>query len=341
MKKKLIILTDNFGLKFSGGAIATCRIFKPIEDNFINITVIANQIGSHPFSDIKFLQYDTRREAIKHINSFKNEVDIVFYGDFYMTYYYILAGVPYYFTYHDNWPEQKYLSLKNRIKSFFYVPLYKLIIRKSEHTATVSEFKLKFISKLNKSTSLIRNGINSGKIKQKYTVHNPTEKLKIIMLGNIESRKFGLAPKLFEILKTKDLINQITIDIFGNILDGKLARKIQSHKNIRLKGFSESINFNSYHMLLSTSRMENLSLAVVEALANHTPVICFDVGGLKEVVKNNENGLLISKNNVVEMGVAISKIIGNKTVFNFNKQDLLEYNWEIAAAKYKKILLSI
>ncbi len=341
MKKKLVILTDNFGLNFSGGAIATCRIFEPIQDNFSDIVVIANQIGSHPFSNITFLQYDIRKEAIQHINSFKNDPHVVFYGDFYMTYYYILACVPYYFTYHDNWPEQKYLSLKNRIKSFFYVPLYKLIIKKSKHTVTVSEFKFNFISKLNKNTSLIRNGINSGITKQKYTAYNPSEKLRIIMLGNIESRKFGLAPKLFEILKTKDLLNQITIDIFGSVLDEKLAGKIQSYKNISLKGFKKNIDFNSYEMLLSTSRMENLSLAVVEALANHTPVVCFDVGGLKEVVTNHKTGILITKDYVAEMCAAISEIIDGKTIFNFTKQDLSEYNWGIAAEKYKKILLPI
>jgi len=341
LKKKLVILTDNFGLNFSGGAIATSRIFEPIQDNFSDIIVIANQVGDHPFKNITFLEYQNRKGAISHIKSFKYRNDIVFYGDFYMTYYYILAGVPYYFTYHDNWPEQKYLSLKNRIKSFFYVPLYKLVIKKSEHTATVSDFKFNFISKLNKNTSLIRNGINSDITKQKYAAYNPAEKLKIIMLGNIENRKFRLAPKLFEILQTKGLLNQITIDIFGNVLDEKLVGKIQSYKNISLKGFKKNIDFNSYDLLLSTSRMENLSLAVVESLANHTPVVCFDVGGLKEVVTNNENGLLIPKDNVVKMCAAISGMIEEKTVFDFSKQDLSEYSWDIAAEKYKKILLPI
>ncbi len=341
MKKKLVVLTDNFGLNFSGGAIATCRIFEPIQHDFSDIIVIGNKVGDHPFKNITFLEYQNRKGAIQHINSFKNNAQVVFYGDFYMTYYYILAKVPYYFTYHDNWPEQKYLSLGNSIKSYFYIPLYKWIIKKSQHTITVSDFKFKFISKLNKNTSIIRNGINSGITKQKYTAHNPAEKLKIIMLGNIESRKFGLAPKLFEILQTQGLLTQITIDIFGNVLDEKLAGKIQSYKNISLKGFSKNIDFNSYDLLLSTSRMENLSLAVVEALANHTPVVCFNVGGLKEVVTNNETGILVSKDDVVEMCAVISGMIEGKTVFDFSKQDLSEYSWDIAAEKYKKILLPI
>ena len=56
------------------------------------------------------------------------------------------------------------------------------------------------------------------------------------------------------------------------------------------------------------SRREPLGLAAVEALACATPVIASAVGGLKEVVHDGENGLLITPNDPAALAAALGRL---------------------------------
>jgi glycosyltransferase involved in cell wall biosynthesis len=57
------------------------------------------------------------------------------------------------------------------------------------------------------------------------------------------------------------------------------------------------------------SRREPLGLAAVEALACGTPVIASNVGGLREVVRDAENGLLIPPNDPAALTVALVRLV--------------------------------
>jgi glycosyltransferase involved in cell wall biosynthesis len=56
------------------------------------------------------------------------------------------------------------------------------------------------------------------------------------------------------------------------------------------------------------SRREPLGLAAVEGLACGTPVIASDVGGLREVVRDGENGLLIPPDDPGALAGALSRL---------------------------------
>ncbi|MDN5202633.1 glycosyltransferase [Fulvivirgaceae bacterium BMA10] len=339
MKKELVILTDNFGLNFSGGAIATCRIFEPIQEEFSGITVIAKRIGKHPFRNLAFLPYKNLLQALKQIKK-KRKDNVVFYGDFYMTYFFILARVPFYFTYHDNWPEQGRLDQKNFLNSLFYIPIYRWIIKKALWVFSVSNFKLRFISKITNRTNIIRNGINSGISKSVYIPPSTTSPLRIIMAGNVDDRKFGLAKALFQIIEKKGFSEKITIDIYGNITDEALAKQLSIFPFVSLRGFYDHINFEPYDLFLSTSKIENLSISICEALLNYTPVIAFDVGGLNEVISHQKNGVLVPYANLDKMFDWIILIQSKQIRFDFTGQDLTEFDWNIAAKKYQAILIA-
>ncbi|MDN5212024.1 glycosyltransferase family 4 protein [Fulvivirgaceae bacterium BMA12] len=339
MKKSLVILTDRFGLNFSGGAIATCRVFEPIQHDFKEIIVVAKQIGQHHFTNLKHLRYRHLPAALKHIRNLRKKTDLIYYGDFYMAYYYILAGVPFYFTYHDNWPAQKKLNFTAYIRSFFYIPIYQWIFKRAAGLINVSQYTYNYNASWNHRNFLIRNGINAGISKAQYRPIVRGQLVKIIMLGNIDTRKFGLANELFEVIQAFERPIPIEIHIYGKPKDFKIAEKIKRYNFVKLMGFSSDINFSPYDVFLSVSKMENLSIAVCEALANHTPVLAFDVGGLGEVVKNKKNGFLIEKFNICKMAATLEKMVLEPTAFQFTKDDLREYNWEIAAKRYKEILI--
>ncbi len=338
MKQSLVILSDNFGLDTSGGSIATASIFEQIQDEFEMVYVVAKYFGKHNFRNIKHLGYQRKDEAIKLIIQLNELGNMIFYGDYYTSLYFISAKVPFYFTYHDNWPDQRTHGLSNFIKSFFYIPVYKKIFKHCEALINVSAYKMPFNAHLNPNTYLIRNGLNMKVSKKTATMYQQGDQLHIIMLGNIDTRKFGLASALFKQIKRESL--HVKIDIFGKIIDEKISAKINAFEFVTIHGYKDDINFKPYHVLLSVSKMENLSIAVCEALANCTPVISFDVGGLNEVVKHKVNGMLIKKYDLSNLLQAIKDFKSGKLKFSFNENDLNEFDWKKAADAYLKVINS-
>ena len=65
---------------------------------------------------------------------------------------------------------------------------------------------------------------------------------------------------------------------------------------------------------LSTSAWENLPHSVVEALAVGTPVVATAVGGVPEVVRNGENGLLVPAGDVDSIAGAIGRLAGDEAL---------------------------
>jgi glycosyltransferase involved in cell wall biosynthesis len=159
------------------------------------------------------------------------------------------------------------------------------------------------------------------------------------MLGNIDDRKYGWAFEIFKLMAQDNLSQRISIDIFGRILDHKLAEQLSQFSFVALKDFTTHVDFRPYHFFLNTSKIENLSISVCEALANHTPAFCFDVGGLGEVVQHRQNGMLASPGQIDEFFTYLQAACSGHVRFDFSTQDLAAYDWHRAAQQYKQIIL--
>jgi colanic acid/amylovoran biosynthesis glycosyltransferase len=57
--------------------------------------------------------------------------------------------------------------------------------------------------------------------------------------------------------------------------------------------------------------MDNLPTVVMEAMASALPVVSTDVGGIPEMVRDGETGLLVGQNDPVATAEAIARLIGN------------------------------
>ncbi|GAB5523646.1 MAG: hypothetical protein Roseis2KO_15180 [Roseivirga sp.] len=332
-KKALVILTTHFGSNFSGGSLATVEIFSRLEKQFSSIAVIGTLLGEHPFSDLTFHQYRSRRQAIDYIKTYA-QAETVFYGDFYNAYYFILAGRPFYFTYHDNWPELRSLSLGYRAQSVLYWNIYKWIFKKATQVITVSEFKKKAIETYSNRVHLIRNGFKQGEV-EAFSPANTNQR--ILMIGNIDSRKYRYALNLFdEIDQTKQ--PDLHIDIYGHARESKLAEKLSKYPFVELKGFRADIPFHKYSLLLHTSAMENLPLVFCEAIYHNLPVLAFNVGGAEEVI-DSDNGRLIKPGDTRAMLNVLADMIKGNEKFSPDRDSVLKhYDWDLAAAQYWSVI---
>jgi glycosyltransferase involved in cell wall biosynthesis len=72
--------------------------------------------------------------------------------------------------------------------------------------------------------------------------------------------------------------------------------------------------FRAADATVLSSSWENFPHTVVEALAEGTPVISTAVGGVPEVVRDGENGLLVPVGDVPALAAAIERFFGDQAL---------------------------
>lgn len=94
-----------------------------------------------------------------------------------------------------------------------------------------------------------------------------------------------------------------------------LVKKYQLEKKVEFLGpiSEEKViqELNQADAFVLTSRVETLGVAFMEAMAMHLPVVATDVGGVRELVINDENGYLIEPENIEQARKSIERLIQN------------------------------
>lgn len=333
---RLIVLAENFGLNFSGGCIATAKFLETLQDAFDETIILAKQIGKHQLNNIQFITYNQTSE-IQVLLTQQKSPDTIGYGDFYIAEHFVKAGVPFYFTYHDNFPDIAKHHLFNKTFIKERKACYKNIFEHAANVFSVSKAKISYIKESTNKVTLVRNGVFQSIDKHQVLVPLKDESIKILMAGNVEERKYQKAIGLFELLKEATQLN-IQIDIYGLLNDESLAKRISAFPFVNLKGYVSAIPFNDYHLYLNTSLAENLSIAVVDAIANHTPVITFDVGGLKEVISPN-NGFAIPAFEVEAMKTQLLNLNYKHFAEHFDTSTIKDFDWKKGARQMLNVML--
>ncbi|MCL6584925.1 MAG: glycosyltransferase family 4 protein [Anoxybacillus sp.] len=106
--------------------------------------------------------------------------------------------------------------------------------------------------------------------------------------------------------------------------DGEIENIQQCIKDYNLGDYVETLGWISGEQKLSLlqkadlfvlpSYNEGLPMAILEAMDFGLPVISTPVGGIPEVIKNEENGFLVQPGDIKELASAIEKIIVDKNV---------------------------
>ncbi len=91
------------------------------------------------------------------------------------------------------------------------------------------------------------------------------------------------------------------------------AVRLRVQSAVRLVGFLNAAGKNREggmaDIFLSTNRIDNTPVAVIEAWAMGLPVVSTDVGGLRDLIRDGETGLLVPDEDVEAMGAAIVRVV--------------------------------
>jgi glycosyltransferase involved in cell wall biosynthesis len=155
------------------------------------------------------------------------------------------------------------------------------------------------------------------------------------MVGNIDERKYKWALKLFDLISN---FKEMTIDIYGHVVDEKLASRLAKFPFVNLKGFHKKIPFRSYELLLHTSFTESFGLVFCEAIFNEIPVLTFDVGGASSIITTN-NGILVPAYQIGEMRLMLESMISDP--FPVDSNTVKSFSWESTSLRYQKIFQDV
>ncbi len=88
----------------------------------------------------------------------------------------------------------------------------------------------------------------------------------------------------------------------------------------------------NYDIFLNTTSIDNTPVSVLEAMALGIPVVSTNVGGIPYLIKNEENGLLVSPGQPSEMANAVSRLLKNPSlasrISKNGRKNVENYDWK-------------
>ena len=130
------------------------------------------------------------------------------------------------------------------------------------------------------------------------------------------------------------------------ILKNSLEKKVLMLGYIKDK--DRNILFNNCDIFVQpnikiTGDMEGFGISVIEAGACGLPVIASDLEGLKDAIKNNENGFLAESENAKEFEQKILELLSNDTYTKeFGKRArkfvIDNFSWDKIAKRYLEVI---
>jgi glycosyltransferase involved in cell wall biosynthesis len=172
--------------------------------------------------------------------------------------------------------------------------------------------------------------------------------IKILFLGGYDAYKKGIEDVIAAIPKILEKNKNVMFILSSS---KKLNVKInKEYENILLLDWiplEDKIPlYNSCDIFLLPSYDEGLPYSLIEAMAAGLPIIASNIGGIPEVVKDNENGFLINPGDIQEMLNKINFLIENESVrlkMGINNKNLIKSNYSLDnnIKKIKEVYISI
>lgn len=158
--------------------------------------------------------------------------------------------------------------------------------------------------------------IHGKYMQEEYQRHYP---LRICCVGRLERVKnINMLINALAQLDSKDFI----CNIFGEgILQNELQELIIKYDlsdRVFLRGYTDNVEavYKYHDVLVQPSIYESFGLTVIEAMAYGIPVVCSNVGGMKEIIEHNKSGFLFNVGDEKELQSILARIMENSYDLN-------------------------
>ena len=157
-----------------------------------------------------------------------------------------------------------------------------------------------------------------------------TKKIRFLFLGIIDNRK-GIFDVIEVIKNNVDMFDhKIELFIGGNSEVIKLQNLIEKYQISNIVKFLGWIQneiklqyLQNTDVYILPSYNEGLPISILEAMSYGKPIISTDVGGIPEIVKNNENGFLLTPGNLEQIEKSMKYFIENpQDIEKFGKNSI-------------------
>ena len=219
--------------------------------------------------------------------------------------------------------ETKIIAISDAVKNHIFNQIKeedKLKVTRIYNGVDINEFNPQQLKK-----SILKNEYNLDE-----------NKIIIGVVGRFDEwKKFDLFVEAANILKRK--YNNLCFFIVGDAFDSeqveiknkikKIINNYNLNDDIILTGYRKDVNaiMNDFDIFVLTSDNEPFGRVLIEALALNLPVVSTNNGGAPEIIRDNENGVLVQVNNVEEIVKGIEKIIMDDKLRNYMKKHNREY----------------
>ncbi len=214
--------------------------------------------------------------------------------------------IPVVVTYHTGTMKKGYAGVANAIIWLYEKIPLKYLLYRANHIVCVSRFvSSSFLFKYKYKSSIITPAVDTALF-----THDPSVekngKVLLFVAGLNKADKYKglnvLLSAIQEIIKEK---KDIVLRVVG---DGDMRSEYE--EIVKRKGLSKNVVFvgavygeelvNEYRnadIFVLPTEKESFGMAVAEAMASGLPVVSTNIGGVSEVVKNNETGYLVEVGN--------------------------------------------
>ena len=129
----------------------------------------------------------------------------------------------------------------------------------------------------------------------------------------------------------------------------KIKDLVKNHKNIHFFGYqnkNQTISLiRGSDILIQPSLYEGISSTILESMACKTAIIASDVGGNRELIENNQNGIIIESHNIDSFVEQIINLFDNEQLRQLLVDNALKtvkkYDWNEVGNLYLNVYESV
>jgi glycosyltransferase involved in cell wall biosynthesis len=167
---------------------------------------------------------------------------------------------------------------------------------------------------------------------------SPDARVVLFVAGTTTNRRKGFAPMAEALAGLADMpdLQLVSIGRGGGQVDARIP-------HLALGPLSQdrmlSVAYSAADLFVIPSLQDNMPSTVIESLACGTPVVGFDVGGVSEMVRPGETGLLARAGDVGELRATLRRLLEDAALRDSLAERcrqiaLAEYNQELQARRY-------